>query len=243
MYGAAILTNPAPGWSFRVAEEVLPGAAIIAFGNDFVGIEGRLADLEVRDTFVVLAPRAFCFAFFFRKPLSEPTVTDQLSATSTGAVAIDECRVHPVSGDDYGRSSRNAKGTNNAHQGFKGKAFKIKERHEDYAHSDGRWPPNLLLMHGQDCGTVCTSDCPVKLLDTQSGELTSGMMVPGQKRVQTNGAGGYHGGFDETASLRGSYGDTGGASRFFPQFYNESEVLDWFRTLVLPPGLTLYEGT
>ena len=61
----------------------------------------------------------------------------------------------------------------------------------------------------------CHPDCPVRALDTQSGTLTSGKMKAGQQRNRSKGEGGYHGDFPDTATANGTYGDSGGASRFF----------------------------
>lgn len=76
----------------------------------------------------------------------------------------------------------------------------------------GRWPANLLLSHGDGCGEECAPGCPVALLDEQTGVLTSGLMRAGTRRTQD---GGYSGGFPEVAAGRDTYGDSGGASRFF----------------------------
>ena len=40
-------------------------------------------------------------------------------------------------------------------------------------------------------------------------------MKAGQQRNRSKGGGGYHGDFPDTASEQGTYGDSGGASRFF----------------------------
>ena len=70
--------------------------------------------------------------------------------------------------------------------------------------ASGRWPANLLL-----------DEEAAARLDEQTGTLTSGLMKAGQKRNRSKGDGGYHGDFPDTASERGTYGDSGGASRFF----------------------------
>jgi site-specific DNA-methyltransferase (adenine-specific) len=68
----------------------------------------------------------------------------------------------------------------------------------------GRWPANVVL-----------DEDAAKALDAQTGELTSGIMKPGQQRAASKGDGGYHGAMPDEASRAGTYGDTGGASRFF----------------------------
>lgn len=89
-----------------------------------------------------------------------------------------------------------------------------------YDATQGRWPAHLLISHAEDCQpSACVPGCPALELDEQSGIRKSGMMNPGQMRKQSLGKGGYHGDFPDTATLQGTYGDEGGASRFFAQFY------------------------
>lgn len=63
----------------------------------------------------------------------------------------------------------------------------------------------------------CEHGCPVAAMDRQSGVITSGKMKAGQKRMASKGDGGFHGNFPDTATVDGTYGDSGGASRFFKQ--------------------------
>jgi site-specific DNA-methyltransferase (adenine-specific) len=63
----------------------------------------------------------------------------------------------------------------------------------------GRWPANLLL----DADAAC-------LLDAQTGTLTSGTNC-----IRTKAGDGYHGGIGKGGDVQVSYGDSGGASRFF----------------------------
>lgn len=59
----------------------------------------------------------------------------------------------------------------------------------------------------------CAEGCPVKELDGQSGTLKSG-----DGNVRRKAWGGYQGGDGVTGEAEVSYGDSGGASRFFEQF-------------------------
>jgi site-specific DNA-methyltransferase (adenine-specific) len=74
--------------------------------------------------------------------------------------------------------------------------------------ASGRWPANLLL-----------DEEAAGRLDEQTGTLTSGLMKAGQQRNRSRGEGGGapsgSGDFPDMASERGTYGDSGGASRFF----------------------------
>ena len=76
--------------------------------------------------------------------------------------------------------------------------------HQTVSQRLGRFPANLLL-----------DEEAAQQLDAQTGTITSGKMKAGQQRNQSKGKGGYHGDFPETATANGTYGDSGGASRFF----------------------------
>lgn len=58
----------------------------------------------------------------------------------------------------------------------------------------------------------CAPDCPVRELDAQSGEISSGFRAPGTERANVGGFGG-----PMPAASSGNQADTGTASRFFPQ--------------------------
>lgn len=135
------------------------------------------------------------------KPLDGTFVNNALTHGVAG-LNIDGGRVEPATKDDYGRSAANAKGTVNAHDGFEGKSFKIKERSGDYASSQGRFPANVVL--DKEAGA---------LLDEQSGVLTSGKLkgseyIEGHKGKEVYG---QYNGFE----FKGSPSNSGGASRFF----------------------------
>ncbi len=76
--------------------------------------------------------------------------------------------------------------------------------HQTVSQRLGRFPANLLL-----------DEEAAQQLDAQTGTIASGKMKAGQQRNQSKGKGGYHGDFPETATANGTYGDSGGASRFF----------------------------
>lgn len=78
----------------------------------------------------------------------------------------------------------------------------------------------------------CHESCPVRALDEQSGQLTSGRVEPHHMKNSSKqpSAGGFEGGFKDFP-LTG-FGDAGGASRFFPQFKDDAELHGWLRTLI-----------
>mgnify|MGYP001619168741 CR=1 FL=1 len=73
----------------------------------------------------------------------------------------------------------------------------------------------------------CAEGCPVAELDRQSGERpTSASPQIGQGAGESDGHGIYHG---VGGRITSAYGDTGGASRFFPQFQAGPEDFTPFR--------------
>lgn len=78
----------------------------------------------------------------------------------------------------------------------------------------GRWPANFTLSHCDDCADTCVEDCPVRLLDEQSGELKSGKMQAGTVRSTRQGVAL---GTMPAATKLDTHGDSGTASCFFYQ--------------------------
>jgi len=291
-HGAFLKASDALMWP-EVSESLLPGAHVILIGESpwLSSVNARRAGMEVRDTIAIASPKGLSFAVLLRKPL-EGTVADQLLKTGTGAINIDACRIGMASEDDYGRSAANARGTKNAHGGFEGKSFANAERAGSYAHSTGRWPSNLVFVHGEGCrqegtktvqganrssavgrgreGTIttgvygarqskvatihvgedgtetvpnwiCIPGCPVAALDRQS--LGGGMHSAGGPRqdVQTT-EGRKNWSFHTGARTGHRFGDAGGASRFYKQFRDDSELKDYLVTLILPENGALLES-
>lgn len=68
------------------------------------------------------------------------------------------------------------------------------------------------------CNGTCSEDCPIRLMGEQSGETKSGYMKADQQRKASRGKGGYGDGMPDSASRAGTFGDSGSAARFFPNF-------------------------
>nr|WP_234821257.1 DNA methyltransferase [Mycobacteroides abscessus] len=140
-----------------------------------------------------------------RKPLAG-TVAANVLAHGTGALNIDGCRIATT--EDC---RRNASGGDN---GLNGEgAFKIRERRaEGQAERDGRWPTNVVLDGDQ-----------AEALDRQTGVLHSGAMRAGTERRPRAG-GTIYGADTRNFTPADTYGDSGGASRFFPVFRYEAKA-------------------
>jgi len=136
-----------------------------------------------------------------RKPLGG-TVAANVLEHGTGALNIDGTRT--PTGDDRSRPNSGAKGN--------GYNYGESNRYDSRSHDHGRWPPNVLLSHHPDCGARCEADCPVRMLDEQSG---NGPGMSGGGKHAAGYGGGMFGGIDCEHAARN---DSGGASRFFPRF-------------------------
>lgn len=148
-----------------------------------------------------------------RKPFAG-TYVDNLLRWGTGSLDVDACRIRP------GESSSRPDGT------------------------AGRWPPNVLLEHAPGCRGVdrgdndptgaadgnpggpgregqvdvrnCVAGCPVSELDAQSGIRKAGGNLSGRE-PSPSFSGPMYGKMARGRPWQ-SYGDVGGASRFFPTF-------------------------
>lgn len=134
------------------------------------------------------------FVVVARKPLEEDTIAEQVMATGTGGLNIDACRV--ATDDDTSRPTGTGEwsASDDENHNFTYSENKIKG-----GHNDGRYPANLAL-----------DEQAAAMLDEQSGELESGFMEAGTPYPGGNVYGEQSG---ETYS--DTYGDEGGASRFF----------------------------
>ena len=186
-----------------------------------------------------------------RKPLAG-TVAVNVQLHGTGALNIDGCRV-PMSEADaeeintmggFGRAGAYYDKTNAAAHFLQGTPIRTGAK----AHETGRWPANVVLDESQAAA-----------LDEQSGERPAGGKVTGNQTAQT-GDSGIYGRFG--AAENRPYGDTGGASRFFPTFRYEAKapsserprvdgiahptvkplaLMQWLVRLVTPPGGVVLE--
>jgi site-specific DNA-methyltransferase (adenine-specific) len=129
------------------------------------------------------------------KPAYEPIIVARKGGASH--LNIDACRIEGAKGEGvWGTSNATCAPTFNDSPG--------KHEYRSEQHPAGRWPANVIL-----------DEEAAAALDEQTGTLTSGVMKGGQQRQATKGGGGCHGHFPDTATAADTYGDSGGASRFF----------------------------
>ncbi len=89
-------------------------------------------------------------------------------------------------------------------------------------HTDTAFPPRADADGTETVPAFrCAPGCPVAELDAQSGKLTSGVLAAHHKRAPKEA--GILGSYGSAEGERG-YGDSGGASRFFPTFRYEPKA-------------------
>lgn len=147
-----------------------------------------------------------------RKP-PEGTIAQNVLRWGTGALNIAGCRIGdgPVKTNGWKCGGEAIYGGG---EGFQAKGCQGGER-------AGRWPSNLILSHSEKCTDAgCAEGCPVAMLDAQSGASQSPSLPV--KQGGRKSVGGILNSTGEDRNGEGiGYGDTGGASRFFPVFAGE----------------------
>jgi hypothetical protein len=261
---------------------MIPGTHVIVVGRAEDAIRTRKLGLQLRDTVLILLPGPLeVFAFLFRVPL-EGTVAENVLKHGIGGLWIDGCRIAhvTVAGGSLDKNPHLRASIKQGKETAPSSYLIHKETRFAKTHTSGRWPTNLLLVHGPDCvregdkkikligcsakslgnhgnyrgflagksntalscyrsvdGTKtvaswkCQSDCPVVLLDRQSGDRRSSQ--GGGCKDGSRGGGGT--GFITGAAVvcqSTAYFYSGGASRFYPQFASFPEALNWLMRLI-----------
>ena len=178
----------------------------------------------------------------------EGTWTDNVLRYGTGAVNVGETRIsHDEPLESLARSS----------QGFtsKGEAYHNDPKYKiscEGGNPKGRFPANLILSHHADCDGECHPECPVRLLDEQSGVSSGGRFTLSGYRADRDNP--VYGVPNNIRLSPDNYGDTGGASRFFycakvtnRDPYNDhptlkpTPVIEWLIRLVTRLGQTVLD--
>lgn len=228
---------------------LVPGGHLCVLSRDVLaGIGLRRLGLEIRDTLLVLGVEGLSFAFLCRKPL-EGTVVENVLRHGAGVLWIDGCRIRTGESPSVkrreasaksGKAGRNTSGIGGEEAKRLGRMQANRDPLVSLKHylvvrpgeSLGRWPTNLVLIHGPECRRIetawaCQDGCPVAELDQQSGDRAAGGSLQVVARAKNDV-------YDHGVKLRSTtaYFDEGGASRFFPQFRNQQEFEEWLDRLL-----------
>lgn len=245
--GALIAARSA--WADNLHARLLPGAHVILLtADENMAVEGRKLGFELRDTLLLLWPQAASFAFLFRKEADEDTIAEQVATTSAGSLNIEVCRIQ-------GGIKQATAGRRTIRWGVGQGGCTYEKGTGAIFTTEGRWPCNILLIHGPRCQRVGE-----RRIDGHKGYPNG----PGgsssqfsQKGIATTRKSAWAGHADaegkETITiwdcqpdcpaliLDRQSGDGGSASRFYPQFASPWEALNWLRALIGVPGAELLE--
>jgi DNA modification methylase len=187
------------GWAREVYRVLKPGGHMLAFGgtrtHHRMACAVEDAGFLIEDCIMWMYGQGFPKHKSKLKPAYEPIIVARKGGASH--LNIDACRIEGAKGEGvWGTSNATCAPTFNDSPG--------KHEYRSEQHPAGRWPANVIL-----------DEEAAAALDEQTGTLTSGVMKGGQQRQATKGGGGCHGHFPDTATAADTYGDSGGASRFF----------------------------
>ena len=183
-----------------------------------------------------------------RKPL-DGTVANNVLAHGVGGLNIDECRVGTTGGGN------SCKGGDNCHCFEKNEIYGATKHPVQSDEPKGRFPANVLL-----------DEHAAAEMDKQSGNAGGGFGVRGKGGSTYANGQGFANTLAETGQTVG-YGDSGGASRFFPVFKYQAKapkkerpvivredgskiqhptvkplaLMEWLVTLITPEGGTVLD--
>jgi len=170
-------------------------------GNKFYSNEAVTNDakrFEGWGTALKPANEPICVA---RKPVSEKTIAENVLKYGTGGINIDECRIFTDDNICGSGGSRKVALTGDDRKGKSLGMFRETTEGVGYRQNNaGRWPANIIF-----------DEDAAKVLDEQTGTLKSGSNCVRRKE-------GFfieHGGLGKEGDVQTTYGDSGGASRFF----------------------------
>lgn len=141
----------------------------------------------------------------FQKPYKGKPIQN-IMETGAGALNIDGCRLTP---DNVNQPIRKRKASSEFGQNSNWNDHN--NINTEYDPNQGRWPANFIILDDQ----------AKEALDRQSGVLKSG-----DNCIRTKSGEGYHGNIGKAGDIQISYGDSGGASRFFFNVQNQIDEAD-----------------
>lgn len=207
-----------------------PGGHLLCFAGtrtvDLMGLSIRLAGFEIRDSigngmYAWVQGQGFPKGKSQLKPAWEPilvcrkpfkgSIERNIAEHGTGALNIAGCRV-PGQAQPFGNGTARSAGIMGESQ----------PRGAWTPTTAGRWPTNVVFTHSlMDTDQGCEPNCPVAELDQQSGTTTSQGGSRGASRKRSSMEGGVLG---AQPDVKPGFGDTGGASRYFPVFKYQAKA-------------------
>lgn len=211
----------------ELLNKLKPGGNLVIISSPLkyhrVVIKAEDSGFEVRDMIQYITEDRHYTIGLCRKPLSEKTVGDNVIRWGVGGLNIDGCRIGYVSDYDKKHQEDIRKGTGT----FFGGNGVSKSKQVDIS---GRWPANLIL--DKEMG---------KVLDKQSG-VTKSTKRGAHNNKKTEHTNTYTPP-QAIYSDNNTYGDEGGASRFFKSLETKTELIEYLTKLINPMNGMLHIAT
>lgn len=243
---SSLVTQSHMKWH-KEAQDLLPGGHMVLLAGHepaHVCFQARQLGLDLRDTVLVLRPGpAAELALLFRKPLEETSVVHQMLKTRTGALQIEACRVS-YQGESDKTPSVGGRGDGSINPGIGAHLPSRKPNWEAWTPSSGRWPSNMVFVHGSACKPGVARVEGHKGYPHGPGGSSAQFSQKGTPSTRTKAWAG-HADADGLETVPAwecepkcavkSMEDGWGTARFYPQFGKDIELLQWFETLLSGP--------
>lgn len=164
----------------------------------------------VRDTILILLPGPKTLLVALHREDLDGTVVDTVLKHGCSGINIDACRIRHANPEDFARHKAMVDRLK-AQGGSRTQSWKNSSDLSGASEvsTAGRWPPNVLLVHGPGCHPECQPNCPVRLLDEAVGIRPSGS---GNKNTSNRNNGQTLGNGLGAGNGDGVGGDSGSAS-------------------------------
>lgn len=155
---------------------------------DAAGFKARSAGLEIRDSICIQRPEGPLYALVARGPL-ESTVVDEVVRRGTGVYDIDACRISGDMSEMEGRSGAHKEDNRQVY----GKYTERPAGTLFVPNQGGRFPANLILVHGKGCKCVGTKKVKSGTAHQDNKTTVGGLYDGGWKETGLSGTAGYAG--------------------------------------------------
>jgi hypothetical protein len=230
----------------EAVQNLVPGAHLVVFASStWAALEARKFGLTLRDTMLVYTADQVQMAFLLRNTLDAPTVAENTLKFAAGGINIEACRV------SWGDEKPTQEEWNRLGAGGTGESTTAFLQHtairKYYAEGlipvpTGRWPTNLVVVHGEGCRIVgvkqvSSRTCEYPDIDEGRADTSTWRFRPTEATARGYGTDGVEDvplwSCCDSCPIPAMDGDDSRA-RFFPQFSNRDELLVWIKRLITP---------
>lgn len=256
------LVRAEPGWSRGLLERLQPGSHVIVLivydgDRSSVAYEARADGFQLRDTLAICVPERIVLGLLLRVPPDGTAVTNMMKH-GAGGLNIDATRIRWKSEAERTAARPGSMPKANESVGTFQTRDRSQELPADFQSRIGRWPSNIVFVHHPECKLTGERRIPGhKGYPNGPGGSSSQFSQKGMKTTRSFAWEGYADADGNEVipewkcvptcpvhvmdvSTYDLLRETG-ASRYYPQFQNWDELIEWFRLLLTQPGSALLE--